>query len=131
MALQRITFIGIGNMGNTLAQTLHKAGHSTTILNRTRHRLQVDRVMELGAELEQDAEIAISRSGGPVMVCVLDHDAIYKDPRQGSIVCRENSRQPHQRLHCALYRAPGEPSEHGGNGGIAVAASILASVVHT
>ncbi|KJK79078.1 hypothetical protein H634G_05893 [Metarhizium anisopliae BRIP 53293] len=86
MAPQHITFIGIGNMGNTLAQTLHKAGHSTTILNRTRHRLQVDKVIELGAEMEQEAEIAISRSGGPVMVCVLDHDAIYKDPRQGSII---------------------------------------------
>ncbi|KAF5125517.1 hypothetical protein E5D57_010205 [Metarhizium anisopliae] len=73
-------------MSNALAQRLHKAGHSTTILNRKRHRLQVDKVMELGAELEQDAEIAISRSGGPVMVCVLDHDTIYKDPRQGSIV---------------------------------------------
>ncbi|KID90128.1 NAD(P)-binding domain protein [Metarhizium guizhouense ARSEF 977] len=78
MAPQHITFIGIGNMGITLAQTLHKAGHSTTIRNITRHRLQVDKVIELGAELEQDAEIAISRSGGLVIICVLDHDAIYK-----------------------------------------------------
>ncbi|KIE03231.1 NAD(P)-binding domain protein, partial [Metarhizium majus ARSEF 297] len=78
MAPQRITFIGIGNMGNTLAQTLHKAGHSTTIRHRTRHRLQVDKVIELGAELEQDAEIAISRSGGLVIICLLDHDTIHK-----------------------------------------------------
>lgn len=78
MALQRITFIGIGNMGFALAQTLHKAGHDITIWNRTRHRLQVDKLIGLGARVEQDIEVAVSRSEGLVIVCVLDYDTMYK-----------------------------------------------------
>ncbi|EFY90881.1 oxidoreductase, putative [Metarhizium acridum CQMa 102] len=64
-------------MGNALVQTLHEAGHPVTIWNRTRHRLQIDKLIELRAKFKQDAEIAIGRSGRLVMICVLDYDAIY------------------------------------------------------
>lgn len=78
MALQRISFIGIGNMGRALGQTLHKAGHPITIWNRTRDREQVNQLVELGAEFEHDAEAAIARSEGVIIICVLDYDTIYK-----------------------------------------------------
>lgn len=78
MALQRITFIGIGNMGLALAQTLQNAGHPITIWNRTRDRPQVNELVELGAEYVQDAGEAINQSEGIIIICVLDYNTVYK-----------------------------------------------------
>lgn len=78
MALQRITFVGIGNMGLALAQTLQNAGHPITIWNRTRDRPQVHKLVELGADFEHDAESAVNRSEGIIIICVLDYDTVYK-----------------------------------------------------
>jgi hypothetical protein len=77
MPYQRVTCIGIGNMGAALASTLLKAKSPLTIWNRTANRPQIASLVESGAEFEGNIESAIAKSDDVVILCVLDYDAIY------------------------------------------------------
>lgn len=77
MSSQRVTCIGVGNMGAALAATLLKAKTPVTIWNRTAGRPQVAPLVDSGAEFESDFGSAVSKSDNVVIVCLLDYDAIY------------------------------------------------------
>lgn len=83
--MSSVAFVGIGNMGAALAETLLKtSSHKVTIWNRTADRPQVKAVIEAGATFESNIEAAINSD--VVIICVLDYDTIYRalEPIQAS-----------------------------------------------
>lgn len=77
MSSQRVTCIGIGNMGAALAGTLLKAKTPLIIWNRTANRAQIASLVESGARFEGSIGSSIAKSDDVVVLCVLDYDAIY------------------------------------------------------
>ncbi|MHA7961214.1 NAD(P)-dependent oxidoreductase [Streptomyces sp. L500] len=69
-----VTVIGLGDMGTALADAFLKAGHSTTVWNRTASK--ADALVEKGAVLAASPAEAVQASP-VVIVCVLDYDAVH------------------------------------------------------
>ncbi|KAJ6446017.1 6-phosphogluconate dehydrogenase nad-binding protein [Purpureocillium lavendulum] len=78
MSRQRITLVGIGNMGAALGHALLKAGTPITVWNRTTDRPQVTGLVDAGAGLEADVNAALAGNDGVVVICLLDYDTMYK-----------------------------------------------------
>ena len=78
MSPKQVTLVGAGNMGAALGHALVKAGMGVTVWNRTRHRAQVEALVEAGARFEADVGAALAHSDGAVMVCLLDYDTMYR-----------------------------------------------------
>ncbi|CAL9435608.1 hypothetical protein SUDANB95_02126 [Actinosynnema sp. ALI-1.44] len=64
-----VTVIGLGPMGQALAGAFLRAGHPTTVWNRT--AAKADPLVAAGAALAGSVEEAVA-AGGPVVVCVSD-----------------------------------------------------------
>ena len=64
-----VTVLGLGAMGRALAQAFMKAGHPTTVWNRTASR--ADDLLTDGAVLAPDVATAVTASP-LIVVCVLD-----------------------------------------------------------
>lgn len=74
-SLTPVTVIGLGLMGQALAGAFLRAGHPTTVWNRT--AAKADRLVAEGAELADSVEDAVAASS-LVVICVTDHDAIHR-----------------------------------------------------
>jgi 3-hydroxyisobutyrate dehydrogenase-like beta-hydroxyacid dehydrogenase len=70
-----VTVIGLGLMGQALAGAFLRAGHPTTVWNRT--AAKADQLVAAGADLADSVEDAVS-AGSLVVVCVTDHDAVHR-----------------------------------------------------
>ncbi|MFE8941514.1 NAD(P)-dependent oxidoreductase [Streptomyces sp. NPDC007872] len=83
----RVSVLGLGAMGSALAAALVKAGHTTTVWNRSPGR--ADGLVALGARPAATAGDAI-RAGDLVIVCLLDHASVHEvlDPLSGDLAGR-------------------------------------------
>ncbi|GJN68393.1 hypothetical protein PLICBS_002436 [Purpureocillium lilacinum] len=77
MSRQRITLVGIGNMGAALGHALLKNDTPITVWNRTTDRPQVKGLVDAGAALEGDINAALVHNDGVVVICLLDYDTMY------------------------------------------------------
>lgn len=82
-----MTVLGLGAMGGALAGALVDAGYATTVWNRSPGK--ADGLVARGAHSAATAEEAV-RSGGPVVVCLLDHASVHEvlDPLAGELAGR-------------------------------------------
>ncbi|TXS52894.1 NAD(P)-dependent oxidoreductase [Streptomyces sp. t39] len=80
----RVTVLGLGAMGSALAAALVDAGHRTTVWNRSPGKAEA--LVARGAVAAGTAGEAV-RSGGPVVVCLLDHASVHEvlDPLAGDL----------------------------------------------
>jgi 3-hydroxyisobutyrate dehydrogenase-like beta-hydroxyacid dehydrogenase len=75
--MSSVAFIGIDNMGASVAKTLVKTiSYIVTIWNQTAHRPQVKAVVNAGAAFEPTIKTALASD--IIVICVLDHDIIYR-----------------------------------------------------
>ncbi|PNE37171.1 NAD(P)-dependent oxidoreductase [Streptomyces noursei] len=70
-----VTVIGLGRMGQALASTFLKAGHPTTVWNRTASK--ADQLVAEGALLAPTVSDAL-KSGSLTIVCVTDYQAMHR-----------------------------------------------------
>jgi 3-hydroxyisobutyrate dehydrogenase-like beta-hydroxyacid dehydrogenase len=70
-----VTVIGLGLMGQALAGAFLRAGHPTTVWNRT--AAKAGRLVAEGAELAESVADAVA-AGSLVVICVTDHDAVHR-----------------------------------------------------
>lgn len=70
-----VTVIGLGLMGQALAGALLKAGHPTTVWNRTTSK--ADQLVADGARLAPTVGEAI-KSGTVTIICVAEYDAVHE-----------------------------------------------------
>jgi 3-hydroxyisobutyrate dehydrogenase-like beta-hydroxyacid dehydrogenase len=106
METAEISFLGLGNMGFALAESVIKAGHDTVVWNRTASKAEP--LVKLGAAQASSAADAISRSP-IIVVCVVDYDSsdsILKSPDclpalEGKVLVQLSSGS------CELARAAG------------------------
>lgn len=79
-----VTVIGLGLMGQALAEAFVKAGHPTTVWNRTAQK--ADDLVAQGATLAGSVREAVEASP-LVVVCVSDYDAVHAllDPLEGAL----------------------------------------------
>ncbi len=70
-----MSVIGLGLMGQALARTFLKAGHSTTVWNRTPSKAA--QLISEGAQLAPSVSAAL-KAGSLVIVCVTDYSALYE-----------------------------------------------------
>ncbi|NUR87805.1 MAG: NAD(P)-dependent oxidoreductase, partial [Nonomuraea sp.] len=68
-----VTVLGLGLMGRALAAAFLKAGHATTVWNRTPSK--ADELVAAGARLAPTAADAIE-AGSLTVVCLTDYDAV-------------------------------------------------------
>lgn len=82
-----VSVLGLGAMGSALAAALVRAGHATTVWNRSAHR--AGDLVALGATPAGTAGDAI-RAGQLVIVCLLDHASVREvlDPLAGELAGR-------------------------------------------
>lgn len=73
--MSEVTMIGLGSMGSALARAVIKAGHNTTVWNRTPGRMKP--LVELGARAARSAAEAVQASP-VIMVCVANYAAANK-----------------------------------------------------
>ncbi|GGT31481.1 NAD(P)-dependent oxidoreductase [Streptomyces purpureus] len=73
MAREKVTVIGLGQMGSALAAAFLDAGHPTTVWNRTPGK--ADALVERGAVRAETVAVAVAASE-LVVVCVLDYPAV-------------------------------------------------------
>ncbi|WP_369211502.1 NAD(P)-dependent oxidoreductase [Streptomyces flavofungini] len=71
----QVSVLGLGAMGSALAGALVKAGHPTTVWNRTPGK--ADAIVALGAESAATAEDAV-RASRLVIACLLDHASVLE-----------------------------------------------------
>ena len=69
---EKITVLGLGSMGTTLADLLLKSGYEVTVWNRTPGK--ANHLVEKGAKLAADLSEAITE-GQIIVICVLDYEA--------------------------------------------------------
>ncbi|MFJ6251549.1 MULTISPECIES: NAD(P)-dependent oxidoreductase [unclassified Streptomyces] len=83
----RVSVLGLGAMGGALAAALVKAGHTTTVWNRSPGK--ADGLVALGARAAATAGDAV-RAGELVVVCLLDHASVHEvlDPLSGDLAGR-------------------------------------------
>lgn len=79
-----VTVLGLGLMGQALAETFLREGHATTVWNRT--AAKAGPLVAKGAELADSVADAVAASP-LVVVCVLDYDAVHEllDPVAGAL----------------------------------------------
>ncbi|MFG3496768.1 NAD(P)-dependent oxidoreductase [Streptomyces sp. NPDC047886] len=82
-----VTVIGLGNLGRALARTLLRAGHRTTVWNRSPGR--ADALVAAGAVRADTVDQAVA-AADLVIVCVLDHDTVRRllGPAAGALAGR-------------------------------------------
>ncbi|WP_283133428.1 NAD(P)-dependent oxidoreductase [Rhizohabitans arisaemae] len=71
----QVSVLGLGAMGGALAGALVRAGYTTTVWNRTPGK--ADDLVAQGAKAAATAGDAV-RSGGLVIVCLLDHTSVHE-----------------------------------------------------
>ncbi|MEV0808476.1 NAD(P)-binding domain-containing protein [Micromonospora sp. NPDC050200] len=71
----RVSVLGLGAMGSALAEALVKAGHGTTVWNRSAGR--TDALVAQGAVKAETAGDAV-RSSELVIICLLDHSSVHE-----------------------------------------------------
>jgi 3-hydroxyisobutyrate dehydrogenase-like beta-hydroxyacid dehydrogenase len=89
-----VTVLGLGLMGSALAGAFLRAGHPTTVWNRT--AAKADDLVARGAELAESPAAAIA-SAPLVVVCVSDYDAVADvlvGPLDGRVVVNLTSGTP-------------------------------------
>lgn len=69
-----VTVLGLGPMGRALASAFVKAGHPTTVWNRTPGK--ADELVALGATVADTAAQAVAASE-LVVICVIDYNAVH------------------------------------------------------
>ncbi|KAB2350108.1 NAD(P)-dependent oxidoreductase [Actinomadura rudentiformis] len=74
-SLTPVTVIGLGLMGQALAGAFLRAGHPTTVWNRT--AAKADQLVAEGAKLADSVKDAVAASP-LVVICVTDHDAVHR-----------------------------------------------------
>jgi 3-hydroxyisobutyrate dehydrogenase-like beta-hydroxyacid dehydrogenase len=82
-----VTVLGLGPMGRALAHALLRAGHPTTVWNRTPEK--AGELVQAGAVLASSAANAAAAS--PLtLVCVIDYDAVHAivEPAAGALAGR-------------------------------------------
>lgn len=72
---EAVTVAGLGAMGTALARAVVRAGHATTVWNRTAGR--ADELVSLGATEAATITDAV-RASGLLVVCLLDHDSVHE-----------------------------------------------------
>lgn len=70
-----VTVIGLGLMGQALAAAFLKAGHPTTVWNRT--AAKADQLVAAGARLAPTVGDALA-AGSPTIICVTDYQVMYE-----------------------------------------------------
>ncbi|MDT3443906.1 NAD(P)-binding domain-containing protein [Pseudofrankia sp. BMG5.37] len=70
-----VTVIGLGRMGQALAGSFLKAGHPTTVWNRTTSK--ADQLVAEGARLAPTVDDALS-TGSLTVICVTDYQAMHE-----------------------------------------------------
>ncbi|MGW4773550.1 NAD(P)-dependent oxidoreductase [Nocardia sp. NPDC004278] len=70
-----VTVIGLGLMGQALARTFLKAGHPTTVWNRTTSK--ADQLVAEGAQLAPTVGAAVE-AGALTIICVTDYQAMHE-----------------------------------------------------
>lgn len=89
-----VTVLGLGLMGGALAGAFLRAGHPTTVWNRT--TAKADDLVARGAALAESPAAAIA-AAPLVVVCVSDHDAVAEvldGPLDGRVVVNLTSGTP-------------------------------------
>lgn len=103
-----VTVIGLGEMGAALAGAFLKAGHSTTVWNRTASK--ADALVAQGAERAATAAEAVQASP-VVIVCLLDYDSVHQvldplgDALKGRTVYNLTNGTPEQARETAKWAA--------------------------
>src|SRR5688572_27959714 len=89
-----VTVLGLGLMGGALAGAFLRAGHPTTVWNRT--TVKADDLVARGATLAESPAAAIA-AAPLVVVCVSDYDAVVdvlEGPLDGRVVVNLTSGRP-------------------------------------
>jgi 3-hydroxyisobutyrate dehydrogenase-like beta-hydroxyacid dehydrogenase len=83
----QVSVLGLGAMGSALAGALVRAGHATTVWNRSPGK--ADDLVAQGARAAATAGDAV-RAGRLVIVCLLDHGSVHEvlDPLAGELAGR-------------------------------------------
>ncbi|SCL63874.1 3-hydroxyisobutyrate dehydrogenase [Micromonospora citrea] len=83
----RVSVLGLGAMGSALAAALVRAGHETTVWNRSPGR--ADDLVAQGARVAATAADAV-RASPLVIACLLDHASVHEvlDPLAGDLAGR-------------------------------------------
>ncbi|MER6145262.1 NAD(P)-binding domain-containing protein [Streptomyces sparsogenes] len=103
-----VTVLGLGDMGTALARALLKAGHRTTVWNRT--AAKADALVAEGALRAETVAEAVAASP-LVVVCLLDYDSVRQtlDPVAGTLsgtaVANLTSGTPRQAREMAAWAA--------------------------
>lgn len=101
-----VTVIGLGMMGAALAGAFLKAGHPTTVWNRSAGK--ADALVEQGASLAANVGEAVA-AGDIVVVCVVDYDAMHAildpvgDALAGKVVVNLTSGLPEDAREAAKW----------------------------
>ncbi|MDA0566386.1 NAD(P)-binding domain-containing protein [Streptomonospora sp. S1-112] len=104
----QVSALGLGEMGRALAEALVKAGHPTTVWNRSPGR--ADALLAQGAREAATAGDAV-RASGLVVVCLLDHPSVHEvlDPLAadlaGRTVVNVTTTSPDQARELAAWAA--------------------------
>ena len=69
---QKVSVIGLGNMGSALAEALLTSGHRVTVWNRTAANCAA--LAEAGAEVVASA-VDATRRADVLVLCIIDYDA--------------------------------------------------------
>ncbi|MQS35736.1 NAD(P)-dependent oxidoreductase [Streptomyces katsurahamanus] len=107
-ALTPVTVLGLGAMGRALAGAFLKAGHPTTVWNRSKGR--GDDLAARGAVVAETAEDAV-RAAELIVVCVVDYDAAeailapLEDALQGRVLVNVTSDVPERSRAMAAWAA--------------------------
>jgi 3-hydroxyisobutyrate dehydrogenase-like beta-hydroxyacid dehydrogenase len=100
--MANISFLGLGDMGFALANTITGAGHNTIVWNRTKERAAP--LLEKGAILASSPVEAISKSS-IIVVCVSDYEAAEKFLRTPDALAALNGRVLVQLSTCSPKQA--------------------------
>ncbi|MGW2301656.1 NAD(P)-dependent oxidoreductase [Streptomyces sp. NPDC001809] len=104
----QVSVLGLGAMGSALATALVKAGHPTTVWNRTPGR--ADDLLALGATPADTAADAV-RASGLVIACLLDHASVHDvldpltDDLAGRTLINVTTTSPDQSRELAAWAA--------------------------
>ncbi|MFI9580933.1 NAD(P)-dependent oxidoreductase [Streptomyces sp. NPDC052236] len=111
---QSVTVIGLGNLGQVLAEAFLKQGHRTTVWNRS--PAKADSLVAKGAIRAATAAEAVA-AGDLVIVCVLDYEAVREvlapaaDALAGRILINLTSGTPNPARELAAW-ATGHGAEY-------------------
>lgn len=101
-----VSVLGLGMMGAALAGAYLKAGHRTTVWNRSAGK--ADALVEQGAVRADDVAAAVAASD-ILVICVVDYDALYtildpvKDSLSGKVIVNLTSGVPEDARSAAKW----------------------------